>query len=702
MRRRLRLSCIECTKRRQRCDRAQPACGLCKSRGVEHLCRWATVPFARPTPEKPPATTVAIADSEDKRKIQQLSDYIRMLEQELEHQYVTTGNTSSSADRLGFSRSPGLILNSSPDTPYRFCNSTTHAYGNGTGQNLLSSQNDLHPTILSSIACPQVAHPLKCQGSEGLFGRGSILYNILQMAKIYTPDIECTMPNGHSCFNIFMQLNLGQNIQLSPLIQKLPPPSETERLLSAFFAHSNWNFGLPETWIRTLVLRMWDFLHYPPKPNTTQLNPNWLCLIYAILASVPSYIVSADYIHDLTTYSMSALRLASDAWLVQKTSTKEGCILSCIAVPLIGKKYAGLGRLSEAWQLLGSWIRMAQSLELHHELELECQHWSDEEETLWKLACNNLAVWDRFYSSLLSRPSMIFQKQPDLQHPNSAIHPDRFPTYLEVLHELSLLAEDINKLYLGYHHLHDQCVQILNLKLRQCLASIHDLAPAFEVDHIAGPAKKFTLLSWHSFLKVKLCERICALSAGTASSVSSQKSLLDACIESIEMHCATHDGMMLPSTSETYAGDFQNAATTCLPLSIIHSENLLMLLEASVTYMLQIVHHPQFAESAPTLLDKVCDIFHLSSQQHSFTAGTSIAYAGLTILQSFSQNGNLGAASDTKRNISHSSGIPCHPLSSQEVIPNISGSGITGNVKNAWSYTAEYSSGNFLLSQHNR
>ncbi|KAG6820824.1 hypothetical protein H0H93_011118 [Arthromyces matolae] len=52
-RRRLRLSCVECTKRRQKCDRKYP-CSLCTQRGVTHLCRWETVPVARPTPARPP------------------------------------------------------------------------------------------------------------------------------------------------------------------------------------------------------------------------------------------------------------------------------------------------------------------------------------------------------------------------------------------------------------------------------------------------------------------------------------------------------------------------------------------------------------------------------------------------------------------------------------------------------------------------
>ena len=71
-RRRQRLSCVECTRRRQvrvlsyllpplssahsyviqKCDRQIP-CGLCVSRGIPHLCRWEPI-VARPSPQRPP------------------------------------------------------------------------------------------------------------------------------------------------------------------------------------------------------------------------------------------------------------------------------------------------------------------------------------------------------------------------------------------------------------------------------------------------------------------------------------------------------------------------------------------------------------------------------------------------------------------------------------------------------------------------
>lgn len=47
----------------KKCDRQQP-CGLCTSRGVEHLCRWELEPFARPPPARPPNGTA----SKDSRK----------------------------------------------------------------------------------------------------------------------------------------------------------------------------------------------------------------------------------------------------------------------------------------------------------------------------------------------------------------------------------------------------------------------------------------------------------------------------------------------------------------------------------------------------------------------------------------------------------------------------------------------------------
>ncbi|KAJ4483714.1 hypothetical protein J3R30DRAFT_1821410 [Lentinula aciculospora] len=451
IRRRLRLSCIECTKRRQRCDRIQPACGLCKSRGIEHLCRWASVPFARPAPAKTPA--LVKANESDELKIQRLLNRVDALERQLEQQCtraedrpyyrVVQCSSTSSSPVLDSKISSSCLPFDSPAYLPEF------GYRKGTRDLKPSRKFNFSPSILHSIAC-SLALPLSFQ--EELIGRGSSVYTLLQMAKSHAPDIDCWVQKRYPCCSIFMQSNLGQGVtHISSLVQKLPPPLETERLLSAYFEYSNWYFGLPETWIRTVVSQMWDFLHCPA-PDNTHLNSNWLCLFFAILASVPPNIAITNHQYDdeqFTAYSLAALRLTGDMHqhtFEQTTSDMEGIVLACVAVPLLSKRRAASGRLNEAWKLLGNWIRVALSLELH--LEPEYEHWLDhEKQALRRLAWTNLAICDRFYSLLLSRPSMNFNKFLDVTNYSDT----PFPTYLDVLYELSLLAEDINKLVPVFH-----------------------------------------------------------------------------------------------------------------------------------------------------------------------------------------------------------------------------------------------------------
>ncbi|KAJ3973109.1 hypothetical protein EV361DRAFT_89204 [Lentinula raphanica] len=629
MRRRLRLSCIECAKRRQRCDRAQPTCGLCRSRGVEHLCRWATVPFARPSPAKTPVI-LAEPSTADRLKIQQLSERIRFLERQLEHQRTTAQDTSYPAHAPGSKRPDWTYHSSIASSPVFSCTESTVL----ADQDGLVKCSPCSGNVSCPDTCTRMAQPLESQ--EGLLHSRMISVD---------PLIDYALPDSHSLFSIFMQSQPDRTVTmlLPALIQNLPSYQETECLISAFFACSNLTFGLPETWIRTLISRMWDFFRLPSGASlNTQLNPSWICLIHAILAYVPSNVLSVNSGHAFIECAMSALRLASDGMFHSRS--EEGIILACLAVSLIGKKYTASGRLNDAWLLIGNWIRVAQSLNLHHE-DGYYTCWSEEEQAVRKVAWDNLLIWDRFYSLLLSRPSMNSQRVPGPQ-PSTPLC-----TYKDVLYELSVLAEHINLAPCsGSQKSHEQRSQALEERLRHCLERTKSLEPIFEEnDFIVGSSQKFTLLSWHLFLKMKLSERICTFhSAGTIDSISSQKVLLGVCIESMDLYCATYDEIgPLPWTSGFLAAHSQNTIVAHSPL--FHSEHLLMLLEACVTLNLHIEQHPEFTYTTATRLEKVYDIFRLSSQleQSRFMGtATSIATRGLMILRTMLGTGYAGAATD--------------------------------------------------------
>ena len=184
-RRRLRLSCVECTKRRQvskvyfdplsefeksnlhpillflltllspqKCDRNQP-CSLCVSRGVEHLCRWENVPVARPTPVRPPAAAIresSIGSSAQDQEaiIQELRQRVSILERELRQERPPTSISSLT--------SPSTLVGATPSMtspPVDFMSEGSMASGPS-----FRSPSGLYPMVEASSQRPSFASAL--------------------------------------------------------------------------------------------------------------------------------------------------------------------------------------------------------------------------------------------------------------------------------------------------------------------------------------------------------------------------------------------------------------------------------------------------------------------------------------------------------------------------------------------------------------
>lgn len=197
-RRRLRLSCVECTKRRQvhmfhlsksiifmlpscpsslqKCDRAYP-CGLCVSRGVPHLCHWSPVPIARPTPAKPPARTKTVVESEDQKKMQHLSDRICLLERQLEQ----SGTSAFFAGPSYPVNSGPQLSNSRHDSPEQ-SSSSVHSGSVFSTPEPASWNSDSVP-CLDADTLESIAHSLRILPADQELhaGRGSSLHTLRQV-----------------------------------------------------------------------------------------------------------------------------------------------------------------------------------------------------------------------------------------------------------------------------------------------------------------------------------------------------------------------------------------------------------------------------------------------------------------------------------------------------------------------------------------
>lgn len=147
-----------------------------------------------------------------------------------------------------------------------------------------------------------------------------------------------------------------------------------------------------------------------PRPHGQQINPNWLSLLFAVLASAPTMtsfpeatardrnIESSD---EFFMCAMTARRIAEDDHLNKPSlslmvSAADGTVLSCLAVPLLCSYLSERGRVSEAWKLVGSGLRNAEAIGMHRDPEWKkWQVMSTDEILLRRRAWWGLVIWDK-------------------------------------------------------------------------------------------------------------------------------------------------------------------------------------------------------------------------------------------------------------------------------------------------------------------
>ncbi|GLB37841.1 hypothetical protein LshimejAT787_0408920 [Lyophyllum shimeji] len=438
-RRRLRLSCVECTKRRQKCDRKYP-CSLCVSRGVSHLCRWETVPVARPAPARPP-NVPSLPTSE--QTIQQLLSRIASLEKALKarsnQRSQGQANVEPNPD-ASFLHSPSgsSTLASTDDpspctTPGPDIRPTTSPSTKACGEEAVRLQ-PRYPDYLQPMAyatTSALAH--LALGHHGEYvGRGSVVCALHAISTgttarfLYAKSTDST--------SVYRERNPGLLStslieRVEEVIRNIPSRPITTDLLAAFFTQMNWRFGIPEKWFTTACAQMWSVLEYPG-PHGMQINANWLCLLFAVLASAPTSATRApdnaddsDYADRYFSYAMTALRIAENDYmnkpnLCLMVSAADGTVLSCLAVPLLCSYLSQRGRVSEAWKLVGNGLRNAEAVGMHRDPDWwQWQVMSKDEALLRRRAWWGLYVWDKFYSILLGRPQMVRKEIFDVALP---------------------------------------------------------------------------------------------------------------------------------------------------------------------------------------------------------------------------------------------------------------------------------------------
>ncbi|KAJ7502869.1 hypothetical protein B0H11DRAFT_2360274, partial [Mycena galericulata] len=521
-RRRLRLSCVECTKRRQRCDRVYP-CGLCVSRGVSHLCRWENVPVARPTPARPPVVPAAGTNDAN---IQLLSARIASLEQTViaerlrnrprSDNFLSGSSPRSSSGGLSLSNdySPrnsvvSLQSPSSGNSPY----SSPEPYPQEEeSERLATVVNPLPDSVyhtVSSLTQQSIAHHGEYIGGGSSL---SALYSISSKAAPRLPHVTST---ESSVLFQFVPSNDPASASILRVIKTLPSSSTVTALCEAFFKGVNWRFGIPEQWFYATCTDMWNSMRYTVPQ--VQINPNWLSLLFAVLALAPrsDFESTSNDTEDREQFfssAMTARRIGESAYLVRasssRTSAAQGSVLACLAVPLLCDHLAERGRVSEAWKLVGHAILCAEAVGMHRDpswrdwQKMSEDIMSDQEKLLRRRAWWGLFIWerqlDRMYGLVLGRPTVIRTSDVVVPAPiNADGTRNFFNVYQRHLIQLIHLAGETVEKCFGIGSPTSAIVRDLDHKFEHWEAQ---LPPEFRSDM----RSEYTLSTWYLLCRAKL------------------------------------------------------------------------------------------------------------------------------------------------------------------------------------------------------
>ncbi|KAI0670229.1 hypothetical protein C8Q78DRAFT_1090356 [Trametes maxima] len=444
-RRRQRLSCVECTRRRQKCDRQIP-CGLCVSRGVPHLCRWEPL-VARPAPQRPPEGAPTVAES-TQSTIATLSARIAALEEVISRQSVQIRQYAGSGDSpSGTEASPNAVtVESLVASGSASVKDGSSASGSSPGHDDSGTEEEEcalsrydYDVQRAAVALAQ----LSLAPQDEYIGSGTIPYALNKLGDPYRA--KWTYARSADSTTVSEPFQPGHHPLSGPIQQltaSLPAPSVVDTLVDGYFAERNWEFGIPEQWFRRSCQHMWRHLHLRcPGPTchlsggcprcTEELNPHWLSLMFAVLALAPHRLTGSN----AKTYflkAMEARRLVEDVLLASRAysqpSAVRGVVLSCIGAALLARYLSDRGRVSDAWKLTGTALRNAQAVGLHRDPGWQKWEAMDKQEReLRILGWWFLVIADRLYSFNLGRPTMATEGSFDVKLVPTDTHGDGSP-----------------------------------------------------------------------------------------------------------------------------------------------------------------------------------------------------------------------------------------------------------------------------------
>ncbi|KAK2467865.1 hypothetical protein APHAL10511_000160 [Amanita phalloides] len=620
-RRRLRLSCVECTKRRQKCDRNHP-CSLCISRNVPHLCRWENVPVARPTPVRPPHFAgSAIADSES--TIKELQERIKVLENALAQNNRTSIDVKSPSCLASW-RINSTTIADNKTVVLEACQPALSAPINEKCAKKIAIEYPLDDTVYSVTSF----HAQLSLAHHGEFiGRGSL---ICALHSLSTKKIRRFL-YAHSTDATYLEDQIAAGSLLGPralefneLFSHIPPELHAQQLVKSFFRDINWQFGIPEQWFMRTYQQMWTVLRSrTERQGGSLLNPNWVSLFFSILALAPcdnaamNSTAEAELKDTYFRCGMTARCIAESVFLEEPSSSimvsaADGTVLSCLAAPLLCSYLAERGHASEAWKLVGKAICTATAIGMHQ--DPGWPYWqvmSEEEKLLRRRAWWGLFVWDRLYSYVLGRPYILRKDFSNVEYPiDDALGPQHMISVgqIALIKLADIVGEAIDKTFVIDY---PDCPVFFDLdeKFQRWEESLppeykqvkFDNLDFSQAESLLVARMAYLLQTWYLLSRVKL-HIACTTGQGRVAkpqslAVESRERCFAAAVQLIQLQCNVITAEI--ESNKVSAGNSW------------YFEGCFSLLEASVTIMTIMTHRPfvEREQEVDDLLNRSSSVF---------------------------------------------------------------------------------------------
>ncbi|THH05371.1 hypothetical protein EW145_g4842 [Phellinidium pouzarii] len=352
-----------------------------KTRGVEHLCRWETEPFARPPPARPPGARSANGGVK-KQQSQPLS------------------------------QSPG-----SPDSD----SGSSPSYS----QPCLWSPRLQSPSVVTvdqEVKEAAIALAQLSVAKEGEYlGTGSLVSALHRLDDSDTPQTPIDKISGLPFFtNSQYSSTISTTFfnSLLTLISGFPDRLHCDALIRGYFEHDNWCIGVPQNLVLTMYDQMWVTIE-ADTTSMSRINFHWITLLFAIFA-ISSFCVTEDESRKYFLQALTAKRLGEDLLSAsfnseQRSTGSEGAEFACLSAALLGKYMMDRGQMTEAWKIVGGALRNAQNAGLHRSpAASKWKMMSEDERTLRCLSWHLCAMTDRFLSFILGRPVIIRTRDCDV------------------------------------------------------------------------------------------------------------------------------------------------------------------------------------------------------------------------------------------------------------------------------------------------